>query len=237
MEYLLTFALLMTIRELVGMYEKGSPPTSQLIQELSRTKSARIQVRGLAGSAGAFIASSIAKQAEFSQLFILPDKETAAYFLNDLEGLLGETDEGGNERQHLPILFFPASYRKPYQVEDTDNANVLLRAEVLDRIRREKKVAVVTYPGALSEKVVTRQLLEKNTLNLNRGEKISIAFVTDLLLEYGFERSDYVYGAGQYAVRGGIVDVFSFANEHPYRIEFFGDDVESIRTFDPLTQL
>ena len=227
----------MTIREIVGMYEKGSPPASQLIQELSRNKSARIQVRGLAGSAGAFIASSVAKQADFSQLFILPDKETAAYFLNDLEGLLGETDEGGNERRHLPILFFPASYRKPYLVEDTDNANVLLRAEVLDRIRREKKVAVVTYPGALSEKVVTRQLLEKNTLNLNRGEKISIAFVTDLLLEYGFERSDYVYEAGQYAVRGGIVDVFSFANEHPYRIEFFGDDVESIRTFDPLTQL
>jgi transcription-repair coupling factor (superfamily II helicase) len=225
----------MTIREIIGLYEKSSPHVSQLIQELSETSAARIQLRGMAGSAGAFIASAVIKQSDTSHLFILPDKEAAAYFLNDLEGLLGElADEQG---PLLPVMFFPASYRKPYQVEETDNANVLLRAEVLDRTRREKRVAIVTYPGALSEKVVTRQLLEKNTLQLKRGEKVSIAFVTDLLQEYGFERVDYVYEAGQYAVRGGIVDVFSFANEHPYRIEFFGDDVDSIRTFDPVTQL
>lgn len=227
----------MTIRELIGLYENGSPQTGRLIQEIGGTGAARIQLRGLAGSAGAFIAAAVLKRTPLSQLFILPDKEAAAYFLNDLEGLLGEPSEDGETRATVPVLFFPASYRKPYQVEDTDNANVLLRAEVLDRMRREKQVAIVTYPGALAEKVVTKQLLEKNTLQLKRGEKISIAFVTDLLHEYGFERTDYVYEAGQYAVRGGIVDVFSFANEHPYRIEFFGEEVDSIRTFDPLTQL
>ncbi|HEU4716935.1 MAG TPA: CarD family transcriptional regulator, partial [Bacteroidia bacterium] len=208
-----------------------------MITEISGARAAGIQLRGLAGSAGAFFASAVLQRSSQSHLFILGDKEEAAYFLNDLEGLLGVNMDETGTRSSFPVLFFPASYRRPYQVEDTDNANVLLRAEVLDRIRREKKVAVVTYPGALAEKVVTRQLLEKNTLQLKRGEKISIAFVTDLLNEYGFERNDYVYDAGQYAVRGGIVDVFSFANEHPYRIEFFGDDVESIRTFDPLTQL
>ncbi len=223
----------MTIRELIGLYENNSPQADRLIQELGGTTAARIQLRGLAGSAGAFIAASAVKRSSQSHLFILPDKEAAAYFLNDLEGLLGENED----ISPVPLLFFPASYRRPYHVEETDNANVLLRAEVLDRIRREKRVAVVTYPGALAEKVVTRQLLEKNTLQLKRGEKVSIAFVTDLLAEYGFERTDYVYEAGQYAVRGGIVDVFSFANEFPYRIEFFGDDVESIRTFDTLTQL
>jgi transcription-repair coupling factor (superfamily II helicase) len=224
----------MTIREIADLY-KGSPHVGRLISEFDRTGTRSFQLRGLAGSAGAFIAASVVRDTACSHLFILPDKEAAAYFLNDLEGLLGVEEDELNTG--IPVLFFPASYRRPYQVEETDNANVLLRAEVLDRARREKRVVIVTYPGALSEKVVTRLLLEKNTLELKRGEKISIGFVTDLLAEYGFDRVDYVYEAGQYAVRGGIIDVFSFANEHPYRIEFFGDDVESIRTFDPLTQL
>ncbi len=227
----------MTILEIIGMYENNSPQANELIQELGGTKTARIQLRGMAGSAGAFIASAAIKKTSQSHLFILPDKETAAYFLNDLEGLISDVADNDLPSTTIPLFFFPASYRKAYQLEETDNANVLLRAEVLDRIRREKRVVVVTYPAALAEKVVTRQLLEKNTLQLKRGEKISIAFVTDLLFEYGFNREDYVYEAGQFAVRGGIVDVFSFANEYPYRIEFFGDEVESIRTFDTLTQL
>ncbi|HET6991613.1 MAG TPA: transcription-repair coupling factor, partial [Bacteroidia bacterium] len=174
----------MTIREIIGLYETNSPQANELIQNLGGIKKARIQVRGLAGSAGAFIASSVVKKTSQSHLFILPDQESAAYFLNDLEGLLETREEADDVNNALPLFFFPASYRKPYHVEETDNANVLLRAEVLDRIRREKRVAVVTYPGALAEKVVTRQLLEKNTLQLKRGEKISIAFVTDLLFEY-----------------------------------------------------
>lgn len=226
----------MTLGEVLERYERDSR-TGKINSVLGGALPARYQLRGLAGSSAAFIAAAVAKQSSQSHLFILPDKELAAYFFNDLESLLGELREDGETVTQIPVLFFPSSYRKPYQVEETDNANVLLRAEVLDRIRREKRVLVVTYPSALSEMVVTRQLLEKNTLRLQRGERISINFITELLHTYGFERVDYVYEAGQYAVRGGIVDVFSFAHENPYRLEFFGDDVDSIRTFDALTQL
>ncbi len=208
-----------------------------LSRGLNSTPAARMRLRGLAGSAPAFLAATVVRQTSSSHLFILPDQEAAAYFLNDLESLLRIYDASGEEKSVVPVLYFPASYRRPYQLEETDNANVLLRAEVLDRMRRESRMVVVTYPGALPERVVTKQLLEKNTLGLKRGENISMAFVMDLLHEYGFERSDYVYEAGQYAVRGGIIDMFSFANEHPYRVEFFGDEVDSIRTFDPMTQL
>lgn len=226
----------MTLREVLERFETDSR-TGKINSVLGGALPSRFQLRGLAGSSASFVSAAATKLSSQSHLFILPDKEIAAYFFNDLESLLGELREDGETVTQIPVLFFPSSYRRPYQVEETDNANVLLRAEVLDRIRREKRVIVVTYPNALSAMVVTRQLLEKNTLRLSRGEKISIPFITDLLDTYGFERSDYVYEAGQYAVRGGIVDVFSFAHEHPYRLEFFGDDVDSIRTFDALTQL
>ncbi len=226
----------MTLREVLERVATDSR-TGKIVSVLGSSLPNRYQLRGLAGSSASFVAAATTKLSSQSHLFILPDKEIAAYFFNDLESLLGELREDGETVTQIPVLFFPSSYRRPYQVEETDNANVLLRAEVLDRIRREKRVIVVTYPNALSEMVVTRQLLEKNTLRLSRGEKVSISFITDLLDTYGFERSDYVYEAGQYAVRGGIVDVFSFAHEHPYRLEFFGDEVDSIRTFDALTQL
>lgn len=226
----------MTLREVLERFGRDTR-TGKIVSELGKSLPSRIQLRGLAGSSPAFIGAATAQTTDQSHLFILPDKETAAYFLNDVESLLGELREDGETVTQIPVLFFPSSYRRPYQVEETDNANVLLRAEVLDRIRREKRVIVVSYPAALSEMVVTRQLLERNTLRLHRGEKISIGFVTDLLMSYGFEQVDYVYEAGQFAVRGGIVDVFSFAHENPYRLEFFGDDVDSIRSFDALTQL
>ncbi|MCA6363422.1 MAG: transcription-repair coupling factor [Bacteroidetes bacterium] len=226
----------MTLQELQQQYAADTQ-VRELTAAFGETQPARVHLRGLAGSLPAVIAAAVMRETPLSHMFVLPDKEAAAYFLNDLETLLTTTNEAGDEKLEIPLVFFPASYRRPYQIEETDNANVLLRAEVLDRIRRDGRAVVVTYPQALSEKVVTRQLLAKNTLELKRSEKVSIAFVTDLLFEYGFEHVDYVYEAGQYAVRGGIVDVFSFANEHPYRIEFFGDEVDSIRTFDPLTQL
>lgn len=226
----------MTLREILERFERDTR-TGKIVSELGSSLPVRIQLRGLAGSAPAFIGAATSLLTDQSHLFILPDKEVAAYFLNDLESLLGDIREDGETTTQIPVLFFPSSYRRPYQVEETDNANVLLRAEVLDRIRREKRVIVVTYPAALSEMVVTRQLLERNTLRLHRGEKVSIQFVTDLLYSYGFEHVDYVYEAGQYAVRGGIVDVFSFAHENPYRLEFFGDEVDSIRSFDALSQL
>lgn len=136
------------------------------------------------------------------------------------------------------VLFYPASFRRPYQIEETDNANVLLRAEVLNRINSRKKPAIiVSYPEALFEKVVTRKELDKNTLKVAVGEQISIDFINEVLFEYEFKRVDFITEPGEFSVRGGIVDVFSFSNDNPYRIEFFGNEVDSIRTFDVATQL
>ena len=136
------------------------------------------------------------------------------------------------------MLFYPGSYRRPYQIEQTDNANVLLRSEVLNRINSRKKPAlIVTYPEALFEKVVTKKELEKNTLKISVGENLSIDFVNEVLFEYNFKRVDFVTEPGEFSVRGGILDVFSFSNDEPYRIEFFGDEIDSIRTFDVETQL
>jgi transcription-repair coupling factor (superfamily II helicase) len=161
-------------------------------------------------------------------LLIFNDKEEAAYYLNDLEQLLGPKN----------VLFYPGSYRRPYQIEETDNANVLLRSEVLNRINSRKKPAViVTYPSALFEKVVTKKELEKNTLKVTVGEPLSLDFVNEMLFEYKFKRVDFVTEPGDFSVRGGIIDVFSFSNDEPYRIEFFGNDIDSIRTFDVETQL
>jgi transcription-repair coupling factor (superfamily II helicase) len=188
----------------------------------------KVHLKGLVGSALSLVLSESFKSAELPFLLIFNDKEEAAFYLNDLEGLLSDKD----------VLFYPGSYRRPYQIEQTDNANVLLRAEVLNRINSRKKPAIiVTYPDALFEKVVTRRELEKNTLKIAVGDELSLDFVNEVLFEYKFKRVDFVTEPGEFSVRGGIVDVFSFSHDEPYRIEFFGDDVDSIRTFDVETQL
>ncbi|MCC8359728.1 transcription-repair coupling factor [Salinimicrobium sediminilitoris] len=187
-----------------------------------------VQLKGLVGSALSFVIANAFEEAEKPFLLIFNDKEEAAYYLNDLEQLLGDKN----------VLFYPGSYRRPYQLEETDNANVLLRAEVLNRINSRKKPAlIITYPDAIFEKVVTRKELEKNTLKIKVGDELSIDFVNEVMFEYKFKRVDFVTEPGEFSVRGGILDVFSFSNDEPYRIEFFGDEVESIRTFDVETQL
>lgn len=188
----------------------------------------RIHWKGLVGSSRAICASAVASQVPGHHVFILNDKEDAAYFLNDLEGLYPDQKN---------ILFYPASYRVPYQFEETDNANVVARAEVLEKVNNGKNAWIVTYPEALFEKVPTQKVLTKNTLKLEVSKSYSIDFINEMLLEYHFERVDFVYEPGQFSIRGGIVDVFSFSNDHPFRIEFFGDEVDSIRTFDASTQL
>ncbi|NNK18321.1 MAG: transcription-repair coupling factor [Maribacter sp.] len=187
-----------------------------------------ITLKGLTGSAFSFVISDVFKNSELPFLLVFNDKEEAAYYLNDLEQLIGEKD----------VLFYPGSYRRPYQIEETDNANVLLRAEVLNRINSRKKPAlIVTYPDALFEKVVTRKELDKNTIKIKLNDSISLDFLNEMLFEYQFKRVDFVTEPGEFSVRGGIVDVFSFSHDEPYRIEFFGDEVDSIRTFDVETQL
>jgi transcription-repair coupling factor (superfamily II helicase) len=175
-----------------------------------------------------FVISETFKKDDKSYLLVFNDKEEAAYHLNDLEQLLTQKR----------VLFYPGSYRRPYQIEETDNANVLMRSEVLNRINSRKKPAIiVTYPEALFEKVVTKKDLERNTLKLSVSESVSLDFVNEILFEYNFNRVDFVTEPGDFSVRGGIIDVFSFSNDEPFRIEFFGDEIDSIRTFDVETQL
>ncbi|RDY60122.1 transcription-repair coupling factor [Flagellimonas nanhaiensis] len=197
-------------------------------QNSTDSQNQKINAKGLVGSSLSFVFSHLFKSMELPFLLILNDKEEAAYYLNDLEQLIGEKD----------VLFYPGSYRRPYQIEETDNANVLLRAEVLNRINSRRKPAViVTYPDALFEKVVTRKELDKNTLKIKLEDTLSLDFLNEVLFEYQFKRVDFVTEPGEFSVRGGIVDVFSFSHDEPYRIEFFGDEVDSIRTFDVETQL
>ncbi len=204
-----------------------SPQLGKLQDFIAQNQS-DIALNGLCGSAISFVTSAIFNKTDRPFLVVLNDKEEAAYILNDLEELIGEND----------VLFYPGSYRRPYQIEETDNANVLLRAEVLNRINSKKKPAIiVTYPDALFEKVVTRKELTKNTLKINRSDTLSLDFLNEVLFEYHFKRVDFVTEPGEFSVRGGILDVFSFSHDEPYRIEFFGDEVESIRTFDVETQL
>jgi transcription-repair coupling factor (superfamily II helicase) len=185
-------------------------------------------VGGLVGSALSLVVQNVFKKVGKPLLLVLNDKEQAAYILNDLEKMIGED----------AVLFYPGSYRRAYQIDETDNANVLLRAEVLNRINsRRKPAVVVTYPDALFEKVVTRKELEKNTLKIAVGDQISIDFANETLFEYQFKRVDFVTEPGEFSVRGGILDVFSFSHDQPYRIEFFGNEIDSIRVFDVETQL
>ncbi|WP_298893956.1 transcription-repair coupling factor [uncultured Psychroserpens sp.] len=200
----------------------------QNLQTAIAQSQSKLHLKGLVGSSLSLIISEAFKAAERPFLLIFNDKEEAAFYLNDLEVLRNDKD----------VLFYPGSYRRPYQIEETDNANVLLRAEVLNRINSRKKPAIiVTYPDALFEKVVTRRELEKNTLKIAVNDELSIDLVNEVLFEYQFKRVDFVTEPGEFSVRGGIVDVFSFSHDEPYRIEFFGDEVDSIRTFDVETQL
>ncbi len=202
-------------------------PTQKLQDTIAQTGS-KNHLKGLVGSSFSFVISSVFKETQKPFLLVFNDKEEAAHYLNDLEQLCSEKD----------VLFYPGSYRRPYDIEETDNANVLLRAEVLNRINSQKKPAIiVTYPDALFEQVVTRKELERNTLKVSVGDKVSIDFVNEVLFEYKFKRVDFVTEPGEFSVRGGIVDVFSFSHDRPYRIEFFGDEVDSIRTFDVENQL
>ncbi|TVR42291.1 MAG: transcription-repair coupling factor [Bacteroidia bacterium] len=192
-------------------------------------------VSGLAGSSAAVIAAASIQKTKKSFLFILSNKETAAYFFNDLEILMGEKDKSYEDRH---VFFFPSSYKKPLHSKEEDKAGVLLRAEVLNRLSAETgQTIIVTYPEAYAEKVVAGDIIKKNILTLRNGENLSVEFLMDVLIEYGFEHVDFVVEPGQFSVRGGIVDVYSFSNDFPFRIEIMGDRTESLRTFDTETQL
>lgn len=218
----------MRTEELVNQYSQDSF-IQTLADQIRNKPGASIQIKGLVGSLDAVVASAIYRIDSQNHIFVVSDREEAAYFQNDLQNL----NTGRN------VYLFPTSYRKPYQFEETENANVLMRSEIMNLINNpvRKGELIVTYPEALSEKVISKKSLQSHTFSLKVGERVNAQFLSELLISYEFEKTEFVYEPGQFAVRGGIIDVYSFANDLPYRIELFGDEVESIRSFSPDSQL
>jgi len=206
--------------------------TAKLKQLLADTGVVRLFVKGLAGSSLSFVAASCLRAVTRPTLYVMNDKEEAAYLFTDLAGLLGDPN----------VYFFPSSFKRSFQYGQTLPEAIIQRTDVLNRLPElnrnpNQPVAIVTYPDALFEKVVTIEKLEKSTLVIRKGEKVSPTFINEVLNEYGFERVEFVYEPGQFSIRGSIVDIFSFSSASPYRVDFFGDEVESIRLFDIEDQL
>lgn len=215
------------IRDILNQY-KSDPRVITLAESLNSGKNKRVHLKGLVGSSDSVVALALKFLLHRHMIFVLPEREEAAYFLSDLENLF--------EKE---LLFFPSSFRKSFEFTLVDSSNVLQRAEVLNELNHTSEFGkiIVTYPEALAEKVINRATLEKNTLEIALGNKLSIEFINEFLVEYDFERVDFVYEPGQFSIRGGIVDIFSFSHDLPYRVEFFGDYIESIRTFEIQDQL
>lgn len=184
---------------------------------------------GLSGSAAAFVGATIWNTSDTNHLFILNDKEEAAYFHNDLEQLT----------QALDLFYFPDSFKKTGQFNEFNSSHSMLRTEALMKLTGQNihKKILITYPEALFEKVAGNTAYNANMIHVKVGETLKVDALLEKLVAWGFEHSDFVYGPGQYAVRGGILDIYSFGNEKPYRFELFGEEVDSIRLFDPETQL
>ena len=217
----------MEVQELLKIFA-AHPQITALDTLLNGNTSNNIFLKGLNGSGAAMTIASLFLKRRGSYVCILNDQEEAGYFYHDLIQLTGSSD----------IYFFPSAYRRAIKYGHIDPANEILRTEVLSVLQDpEAPFVIVSYPDALAEKVISREDLKQNTLKISVGEKLDNMFVSDVLDEYGFEQVDYVYEPGQYAIRGSILDVFSFSYEFPYRIDFFGSEVETIRTFDVETQL
>ena len=215
------------VQELLKLYA-AHPQVTALDTLLKNDTSRNIFLKGLNGSGPAMTIASLFTKGRGSYVCVLNDQEEAGYFYHDLMQLTASNE----------VYFFPSAYRRAIKYGHVDPANEILRTEVLSRLQDpDASFVIVTYPDALAERVVAREVLKENTLKISVGEKLDNMFVSDVLDEYGFEQVDYVYEPGQYAVRGSIIDVFSFASEYPYRIDFFGDEVESIRTFEVESQL
>lgn len=226
----------MGIDDLKKQFEK-SPKIQEFEFGPELAAPVRHRIKGLIGSALSFVVAAAFRKSEVHHLLVFNDREEAAYFYNDLQNLISPNR----------VFFFPHSDRKPYEhdeVEDEinsrkkDGQQVLMRAEVLNAINtRKRNFVIVAYADSLSEMVVTKQQLVKNTLTIQQGDALDQDFVNEVLQDLEFEREDFVYQPGQYAIRGGIIDIWSFSNDRPYRVELFGSEVDSLRTFDPVTQL
>ena len=221
----------MRIKDFVQLYQ-ADPLVQVLDTKLQNPSVKSVFARGLAGSMDSVIASALQFEHPDSQIFILNDKEEASYFLDDLQQLM---------EKETKVLYFPSSYKKAYHYEEIDNANILQRAEVLSAVSQADKdkepFLIVTYGEALAEKVLNRKSLISNSWSVKVGEKLDFDALHELMHEFDFEKTDFVFEPGQFAVRGFIVDIFSFASEYPIRMELLDDEIESIRYVHPESQL
>ena len=214
----------MNIQELEKVYAK-LPQVSALAQAMGKSSAKTIFLEGLLGSSAPMLFGSLSSKCKHSLLFILQDAEEAGYFYHDLVQLLGSRN----------VLFFPSSYRRAIKYAQRDAASEILRTEVMARI--SSHLYIVTYPEAVAELVVSKKSLDARTLVLEKNQTIAVEDIAKTLREFGFREVDYVYEPGQFALRGSILDVYSFSCEYPYRIDFFGEDIDSIRTFEVEDQL
>lgn len=213
------------IDHLLQLYEKN---TKVAAIAKSLNSSHNFHIKGLLGSSLPIFSAALSQKTNGSFVYILEDLETAGYFYHDLTQILGAEK----------VFFYPSAYKRSIKYGQVDNANEILRTEVLSKLQgKDNNYIIVTYPEAIAEKVISKSTLKENTLKISIGEKLDSLFVTEVLDSYGFQYTEYVYEPGQYAVRGSILDVFSFSSEYPYRIDFFGDEIETIRLFDIETQL
>ncbi len=211
---------------------------SEKVQEIVRNikeYKEPLYIKGLSGSSLSLISSVTCELTEeFTHIFLFEDKQKAAYFYNDLERYYNDSEKEYNEKH---VLFYPSSFFHENDANKLNNSNILLRTAILERLSLSTAKIIVTYPQAFCEKTVDKKSFNKKIFTVSKNEELNIDELIDILDDFGFERSDLVYQAGQYSIRGGIIDVFSFSQENPYRIELFGDTIDSLRTFDILTQL
>ena len=205
----------------------GEPQAAALDKTLTDAAIRRIFLQGMVASAAPVFFSGMAKRRPQTTIFVLQDADEAGYFYQDLVQLMGNDD----------VLYFPSSYRRAVKYGQRDAANEILRTEVLARLAAERCTYVVCSPDALSELVVSKQRLDERTLRLNVGQTIDVVQMVKTLRSFDFQEVDYVYEPGQFAVRGSIVDIYSYSHELPFRIDFFGDEIDTIRTFDVENQL
>ena len=222
----------MSFRELLNTYQ-SSPRLSQLADQLSFFQKQKIYLKNLRGSSSQFVAAAIfthSSCAQMNHVFICNDAEDAAYFHNTLENLT----------QALNLFYFPSSFKNRKNYRLLNPSHIMLRTEALTKFASptgERAGALITYPEAVFEKVIVPNAISSNIIHIKTNDELDLNGLYEKLVNYGFERTDFVYEPGQFAVRGGILDIYSFGNEKPYRIELFGNEVDSIRIVDPETQL
>ena len=221
----------MKINDIKSVYG-ALPQCGALIQSLGQDSVRTLFVQGLSASAAPVLFSTVAGKICKTVVFILQDADEAGYFYHDLTQIMGQDD----------VLFFPSSYRRAVKYGQRDAASEILRTEVLSRLSRRKtekdsSLYIVSCPEAVSELVVSKKRLDERTLTLSAGQTVDLVGVQRTLRDFGFSEVDYVYEPGQFAVRGSIMDVYSFSSEWPFRIDFFGNEIDTIRTFEVQDQL